>query len=323
MPHSQPAADPLAEGQRLLLQGDRGAALAAFNQAAAGRHAAGDPLGLHHALRSIAKVYMQMGQFDRALPAALASAKVALSLGTPELRLVGLLAAGICQGMMGRHAEGSRHLMAACEGARTAALVDLQWACLANLVLTACFHADELRRAGRDGQAVSVLRLAGQHVADGDRMALPADEYVVTLWRANRAGWLRRMGRLDEAARDYERVYARALADDWVDAVRHASLGLALIELERQHPEQAEPWLVRCIAAGDTLDCYGFVNEAHGKLAQWHKQRGQDAAAQRHLAHGARLLDALHAERRRAQVAVAAVEFDIAAALGATTPAVP
>lgn len=314
-------ADPLAQGQQLLLQGDRGGALAAFNRAAAQAHAAADPPRLYLALKQIAKVYLQMGQFDRALPAALASARVAVSLPDVEARLMSLLVAGICRAMLGHPAESNRHFEAALTGARAAGLVSLESACLTNLVLMACFRADELRRAGRDGQALSALRMAGQYVTEGDRLDLPGDEYLVTLWRANRAGWLRRVDRLDEAARDYERVYARAVASDWVDVMRHAALGLALIAGARKQPDKVEPWLVRCIAAGDTLDAFGFINEAHAVLAQWHKERGNHAAAQRHLAHNARLLDTLHATRRNAQEAVAAVEFDIARALGPDAPA--
>lgn len=309
----------IAEGGRLQAAGDHPAALAVLHRALAQAQAAGDVARQPRCSVGIMQSYLQLAQYDLALQAALVTARLESDPSDPGGRWRAQCLLGLCYGLTGDEDNAERFTLAAYHGAGSAGMRNLQAACANNLVLMACIAADRLQRIARDAHARTVLEHVAPYLSHCEPPLEPEISYPRFAARANRGSWLRRVGRHDEAVAVLERVYPEALGRGWTDVARHASLDLGLIELAQGRPDAAVPWLVRCVAVGDGLDAYGWVGDAHLQLAAILQSRGEHAAAERHRAHNARLLDVLHAERRAAHNAVAAVAFDITRLLGDDT----
>ena len=310
----------LVTGARQLLErGQRPVAQAILNQAAQHLHASSDRPLLALTLGSIAVAYMQTAEYHLALIPAIASVQLELQLtGTdPESPVRARALLGLCYGLLGDLDTAEKHLSDAHAHAMRLDNTRLRQVSANNLVFATCMAADRLRLAGHDAQARAALWRLAPHVSLGESLPSEPGSFLQTTWRANRAGWLRRIGRTDEARPEYDDVYQRALAGDWVDVARHAALGLGLLALESRQADEAVPWLVRCIAVSEAMDACGFVSEAHSKLAGILAARGDGLAAERHRRHSALTVDALHNERRRVKDALSSVEFDVRRALDA------
>lgn len=311
--------DPLAEADRLQQQGDRPAALRLLNEAAAGFQLQGQREALYDTMMRMAHLHLQLAEAQRSLDLLLACIRLAQSIGNPLYLARSHLLSGICLGLLGRHAEAERQLLAVLAHARSDGLPARLHVCLSNLVLLHCQAFDDLRRSGRDAPAQAQLNQAARYAEEAEGLASGGDPYGDAIWRANRAGWLRRAGRQDQALPELDAVYRLATARGWVDVARHTSLGLGLAALAAEPGCEADPrdrsaealqWLVRCVAVSEQPDVYGFVNHALHELAALCKAAGDTAAAQRHLAHSAQLQDLLRAERRRVADAIGQAAFN-------------
>lgn len=309
------AADKLARGNALLQQGDRPAALSLLQDAAAGFQAQGQLEPLYEALLAMAKAHLQVAQADRALDLLLACSELASAIGNPLHVARSHMSLGICLGLLERYADAEPHLLAALAHDRSQGTPRLRRQCLSNLVLLHCAAADQLRSSGHDAQAAAQLHQAARYVEEAEALSPGAEPYIEAAWRANRAGLLRRTGHLDRAIPELQAVYGLAIAHGWVDVARHTSLGMGLVERARRSPAEAMHWLVRCVAVSESIDAYGFVNQALHELAALCRAAGDLQSAQRHLAHSAHLRDALATERRRVSDAVGARAFDLARTL--------
>lgn len=301
-----------AHGLHLLAQGQRVQALAPLRQAAAQLVKPHDLVGLAPVLYGLSQLHLQAGDLTGALQATLARVQLALQLADQRMRWRAVSGVALCQLLLGQHDAAQHSLHQALAGAREQADPALEAMVCNNLVWLAGCQADALQRAGQDRLSHHVLNQAEPHVCRADALGLAGSDYDRCLWRANRSGWLRRMGRLDDARDGYEAAYHQAVPADWVDVARHCALGLGQLLVQQGRVEPAQAWLVRCVAMADRPDPLGFVNQAHQLLAAQARQRGDGAAAQRHLQASARITDAVRRECRQLQDEVARVALDVA-----------
>lgn len=288
------AADPLRELQALLF----------------GPQRADGPLALRSALRALARAHIQLGEFELALPPALACARAELREGGSGARSRALIWTGLCHSLLGDFGAAERQMRAACRLAQDDGLPQLQASALNNLVFLCCTAADGLIDGGRQAEARAQLARCAADVQAMQRLALQRGPYESALWTANRSGWERRIGQIDSAARGYEAAFVQALPAGWTEIARHAALGLGLIARARGDTDEALRWLVRTVAVVEGPDPCGFVAQAHEQLAQLLDARGDAAGAARHRAHRLALIDRLQQERRRARAGAAEMPFD-------------
>lgn len=305
------AAALAAQGLQLLAQGQRVQALAPLRQAAALLQQQHDLAGLQPVLYGLSQLHLQAGDLPGALDATLARVRLALLLGDERMRWRAVSGVALCQLLLGQHDAAQRSLQQALAGACAQADLALEAMVCNNLVWLAGCRADALQRAGQDRVSQHVLNQAEAWVRRADTLGLAGSSYDRCLWQANRSGWLRRMGRLAEARSGFEAAYAQAVPADWVDVARHSALGLGQLLLQQARGDEAQAWLVRCVAMADRPDPLGFVNQAHQLLALRARQRGDAASAQRHLEASARITDTVRRECRQLQAAVAGAALDV------------
>lgn len=306
-----PASALAAQGLQLLAQGQRVQALVPLRQAAALLQQRHDLAGLQPVLYGLSQLHLQAGDLTGALDATLARVRLALHLGDERMRWRAVSGVALCQLLLGEHDAAQHSLQQALAGAREQADLALEAMVSNNLVWLAGCQADALQRAGQDRLSRSVLHQAEPHVRRADTLGLAGSDYDRCLWQANRSGWQRRMGRLGDARAGFEAAYAQAAPADWVDVARHSALGLGQLLLQQARGDEAQVWLVRCVAMADRPDPLGFVNQAHQLLALQARQRGDAASAQRHLGASARITDTVRCECRQLRAIVAGAALDV------------
>jgi tetratricopeptide (TPR) repeat protein len=274
-------------------------------------HEWGDTATLVTALAQLTDIHLAAGNGWLALEAALVAARLAARLNDAVSQVRALSLLGLCYGLAGDVDNADRLAIEAFQLAQQHGHVNMPRACLAiNRLLMGCLAADQLRRVARQADAHHALwRL--QPVVDEGLPETGTAPLHWALWRSNRAGWLRRVGRPDAAEADARFALQQALAQGWHDMQRHAWVNLGHVALSRRQPEQARQAFEACLAVAGGADLYGFVSDARQSLARLLDMRHERGAAERLRQQEAEAVMLQFDRRRPRRGDLARADFDV------------
>lgn len=257
-----------------------------------------------HVLAGTGFLFAHRSMPDEAAQMATAALQIAFAHGLHVPASHALECVGICHAMRGQLRQ-AEHLMVESLGVALQSGDDATvLRRLSNLVFLAQLVADERRRL-RDapGESDAMVRCA-RFVAQGDRLARRAGRYERCMWRANRAGWLRRRGLLAEARSEYEAIECEGSAHGWATMVANVRLELALVLREQGDSESALRLLQALTEAAPAQpDSYDTRLHAHAFAAELAAEGGWHELAGRHRAR-CRELGAQRERERRAAARV-------------------
>lgn len=232
------------------------------------------------ALGALANALVRVGLVREAFAAAQDLVQCAFDRERHEALPQGLMLMGHFCCLLGDFHGAERYSLESLGAAIQLDRPDVLKACLVNLVYIAGISHDRLQAQGQTEAARAVLDRATRHVRRGEQLEFRPGGLMQTLWRSNRAGWLRRSGELDEAEATYRETYDRATSQGWHDVARHAAHGLGLIAEARQQPAEAVLWMTRCVDVAEGPDVFGVAEAACAWLARAHEEAGHAERAE-------------------------------------------
>ncbi len=232
------------------------------------------------ALGALANALVRVGLVREAFEAAQALVQCAFEREQRAALPQGLMLMGHFCCLLGDFHGAERYSLESLGAAIQLDRPDVLKACLVNLVYIAGISHDRLLEQGQTDAAWAVLDRATRHVRRGEQLEFRPGGLMQTLWRSNRAGWLRRRGELDEAEATYREIHDLARSQAWHDVARHAAHGLGLIAQARHRPAEALQWMTSCVEVSEVPDVFGMAEAACAWLVRAHEQAGHPALAE-------------------------------------------
>lgn len=274
-------------------------------------HQQRDTASLATALILLTDIHLAAGDGWRALESALVATRLAARGPDAVSQARALALLGLCHGLLGDLDTADRLTIDAFTLARQQVDPAMPMACLSiNRLLMGCLAADQLRRTARLADARHALWRM-QPVVDSGPSDTGTSPLHLALWRSNRAGWLRRVGRLDAAEADARLALQQARAQGWHDIQRHAWVNLGHVAQARGQVDEARQAFEQCIAVAGGADLYGFVSDARQCLIALLYAQQDRAGADRLRQQEALSLMQQFDRRRPRRGDLARVEFDV------------
>lgn len=192
-----------------------------------------------------------------------------------------LVSVGACGFLLGDAAMAEQSALEALGLLQQAGRGDLAPRVYSNLLLSGSEAADALAAQGRAELAMQSLQRLARFAARGQNVGWARDSFQHARWRANRAGWLMRLDRGDEAQREALEVEPLARAHGWIDIGRHVTWIAGRVALAQQRWSGAKEAFERCVAWSPQPDAYGWVSRSYEGLAEVVERLGE-AGSGRH-----------------------------------------
>lgn len=269
-------------GEVLIRRAQYAAALQALLRAAPQLARPGGERDRLYAFSAMAFCYLNLGLPEQGLRAARAGHALARQHGVVPAQATALATVGMCCGLLGDPVAAEGHGLEALGLLRHESDAGALAMCLNNLVHFGNQQADHFLAQGDPARAEDALRRITRHLSAGARIEWVEGSHPHTMWRSNRAGWLRRQGRLSEAEPELQAVRQAAAANGWIVTEREATLNLAELALARGDAAAASRLFESTLSVGDAPDGFEMLDRAHERLAELARARGDAAAAGRH-----------------------------------------
>jgi hypothetical protein len=222
-----------------------------------------------------------------------------------------LISVGACGFMLGDAAMAEQSALEALGLLQQAGRSDLAPRVYSNLLLSGSEAADALAAEGRTELAMQSLQRLARFAAQGQSVTWVRDSFQHARWRANRAGWLMRVDRGDEARRETLDIEPLARAHGWTDVGRHVTWIAGRVAFAQQQWRSANEAFGRCVAWSPQPDAYRWVSRSYEGLAEVRARLGDADGGRRYREAAAAAQEHSRTQRESARRRLALLQLDV------------